>query len=328
MPPRCRFRFCCSSYIFIGQRYTHKARVKLLCIPEARVGVSVQDCDGAVWLAAQRVGVQPQGFQCFCVECLNPSIGQTNQHNAIRIGRPVDGKAGFPGHLTRGLHCAGVLIYAVNMVACIDNQAIVHQNRVADGSVGVALSQLHCPVHHAAFCCDRRFGVCNAIVAVHTAAYGASSIRCTAEIRPFGVQIVLNFLVFFCNVQFDLDSMKIRESFFSEFQHDLSIFILFQRQFCLLTAIAHTGKACSIGEALRERIGFPCAWPAAISADALIDINLAIRGGHFKGNCRGSSFLNLNSVNGFCGLVIAVCQFDGEKLRLFTAIQFCGKCSA
>ena len=28
MPPRCRFRFCCSSYIFIGQRYTHKARVK------------------------------------------------------------------------------------------------------------------------------------------------------------------------------------------------------------------------------------------------------------------------------------------------------------
>lgn len=97
-------------------------------------------------------------------------------------------------------------------------------NRIADSSVGIALSQLHRPVHHAIFCCDRRFCVCNAIVAVHAAAHGRSGIGCAAEICPFSVQIVLNFLVFLCSVQFDLDSMKIREGFFSEFQHNLARF--------------------------------------------------------------------------------------------------------
>ena len=136
------------------------------------------------------------------------------------------------------------------MVARVDNQAIVHQNRIADSSVGIALSQLHRPVHHAIFCCDRRFCVCNAIVAVHAAAHGRSGIGCAAEICPFSVQIVLNFLVFLCSVQFDLDSMKIREGFFSEFQHNLPVFVLFQRQLCLLAAIARTGEACGVGKAL------------------------------------------------------------------------------
>ena len=65
--------------------------------------------------------------------------------------------------------------------------------------------------------------------------------------------------------------------------------------------------------------------PAAVSADTLVDIDLPIRGRHFKGNRCGSSLLNLDGVDSLCGLVLAVRQLDGEKLRLLTAIQLCGK---
>ena len=155
--------------IFIRQRNAHEAAVFAFAVPKARVSIAIQDCNRAVWLVANRVCIEPQRFQRFCVESLNPAIGQADQQDAVRISRAVDGKAGRTRHIARGFYCTGRLIYTVNVLTGIDNQAVVHKDGAADRAIIPSLAQWRSPVEHTVRRADRRFCVCNTVVAVRAA---------------------------------------------------------------------------------------------------------------------------------------------------------------
>ena len=262
--PRCGLFLCLTVRVLIRQGNADEAGILGFSIPEAGIGVVAQNCDRAVRLTAQRVRVKPQRFQRFGVERLDPAIGQADQHNAVRIGRPVDGKAGRTGHIAGGFYCTGRLVYAVNMTACIDDQAVIHQNGVADRACIPSVSQRGSPVEHAVLRADRRVCVCNAIVAVRA-----------AEVCPFGIQIMLDPGILLRSLKCDRHGRKLCIGIFSECQALLPV-LRGQLHAPAPARIARSCKGADIGKALGKRECSVAVRPDAVLADGFVQINLRV----------------------------------------------------
>ena len=119
------------SGVFIRHRQADKVGVSGLAVPEAHIDVSVLVGDRAVGLAAQRIGVDPQGFQGLGVEGLHLA-GQGHEDHAVAVGGRDDAKAAGTGHGPLQLHLTSVPIHPLDGAAHNDNQVAVHQ----DGGIG------------------------------------------------------------------------------------------------------------------------------------------------------------------------------------------------
>ena len=164
-----------------------------LAVPEADIDVAVVVRRGGVGLAAERIGVDPQGFERLGVEGLDLAAGQADKDHAVGIGRRVDGEAGGTCHRALCEHLAGVDVEALDGAAGVGDEATVHQNGGA-GSGRPACAVLRSPQQLTVLTRVGRGGVRDAKV-----------IAAVAEVRPFGGEILDKGRVLFGCGQRDLE---------------------------------------------------------------------------------------------------------------------------
>ena len=148
---------------------------------------------GGVGLAAERIGVDPQGFERLGVEGLDLAAGQADKDHAVGIGCRVDGEAGGTCHRALCEHLAGVDVEALDGAAGVGDEATVHQNGGA-GSGRPACAVLRSPQQLTVLTRVGRGGVRDAKV-----------IAAVAEVRPFGGEILDKGRVLFGCGQRDLE---------------------------------------------------------------------------------------------------------------------------
>ena len=134
--------------VLIGDGDAGEVCVLGLGVPEAGVDIPVAVGDGAVGLAAQRIGIDPQGIQCFGVEGLDPSVAEAHEDHAVGIGGGIDGEGGAGHHGAAGHHRAGVLIELHDLVAGIGIQIAADDDGAGHGAAAVALASLVGPHQH------------------------------------------------------------------------------------------------------------------------------------------------------------------------------------
>ena len=164
-----------------------------LAIPEADIDVAVVVRRGGIGLAAERIGVDPQGFERLGVEGLDLAAGQADKDHAVGIGCRVDGEAGGTCHRALCEHLAGVDVEALDGAAGVGDEATVHQNGGA-GSGRPACAVLRSPQQLTVLTRVGRGGVRDAKV-----------IAAVAEVRPFGGEILDKGRVLFGCGQRDLE---------------------------------------------------------------------------------------------------------------------------
>ena len=164
-----------------------------LAVPEADIDVAVVVRRGGVGLAAERIGVDPQGFERLGVEGLDLAAGQADKDHAVGIGCRVDGEAGGTCHRALCEHLAGVDVEALDGAAGVGDEATVHQNGGA-GSGRPACAVLRSPQQLTVLTRVGRGGVRDAKV-----------IAAVAEVRPFGGEILDKGRVLFGCGQRDLE---------------------------------------------------------------------------------------------------------------------------
>ena len=164
-----------------------------LAVPEADIDVAVVVCRGGIGLAAERIGVDPQGFERLGVEGLDLAAGQADKDHAVGIGCRVDGEAGGTCHRALCEHLAGVDVEALDGAAGVGDEVTVHQNGGA-GSGRPACAVLRSPQQLTVLTCVGRGGVRDAKV-----------IAAVAEVRPFGGEILDKGRVLFGCGQRDLE---------------------------------------------------------------------------------------------------------------------------
>ena len=164
-----------------------------LAVPEADIDVAVVVRRGGVGLAAERIGVDPQGFERLGVEGLDLAAGQADKDHAVGIGRRVDGEAGGARHRALCEHLAGVDVEALDGAAGVGDEVTVHQNGGA-GSGRPACAVLRSPQQLTVLTRVGRGGVRDAKV-----------IAAVAEVRPFGGEILDKGRVLFGCGQRDLE---------------------------------------------------------------------------------------------------------------------------
>ena len=164
-----------------------------LAVPEADIDVAVVVCRGGIGLAAERIGVDPQGFERLGVEGLDLAAGQADKDHAVGIGCRVDGEAGGTCHRALCEHLAGVDVEALDGAAGVGDEATVHQNGGA-GSGRPACAVLRSPQQLTVLTRVGRGGVRDAKV-----------IAAVAEVRPFGGEILDKGRVLFGCGQRDLE---------------------------------------------------------------------------------------------------------------------------
>ena len=164
-----------------------------LAVPEADIDVAVVVRRGGIGLAAERIGVDPQGFERLGVEGLDLAAGQADKDHAVGIGCRVDGEAGGTCHRALCEHLAGVDVEALDGAAGVGDEATVHQNGGA-GSGRPACAVLRSPQQLTVLTRVGRGGVRDAKV-----------IAAVAEVRPFGGEILDKGRVLFGCGQRDLE---------------------------------------------------------------------------------------------------------------------------
>ena len=164
-----------------------------LAVPEADIDVAVVVCRGGIGLAAERIGVDPQGFERLGVEGLDLAAGQADKDHAVGIGCRVDGEAGGTCHRALCEHLAGVDVEALDGAAGVGDEVTVHQNGGA-GSGRPACAVLRSPQQLTVLTRVGRGGVRDAKV-----------IAAVAEVRPFGGEILDKGRVLFGCGQRDLE---------------------------------------------------------------------------------------------------------------------------
>ena len=130
---------------FIVHRQAHEVGVLRLTVPEACIDAAVGIGDGTVGLTAQRVGIQPQGFQCGGVKRLHAAVGQAHEDHAVGIGRRHDAEAGGAHHAAAGLDRAGVGVHLDDLGACVSVHIAAHQDGRADRVGVIARTGLAAP---------------------------------------------------------------------------------------------------------------------------------------------------------------------------------------
>ena len=164
-----------------------------LAVPETDIDVAVVVRRGGVGLAAERIGVDPQGFERLGVEGLDLAAGQADKDHAVGIGCRVDGEAGGTCHRALCEHLAGVDVEALDGAAGVGDEATVHQDGGA-GSGRPACAVLRSPQQLTVLTRVGRGGVRDAKV-----------IAAVAEVRPFGGEILDKGRVLFGCGQRDLE---------------------------------------------------------------------------------------------------------------------------
>ena len=164
-----------------------------LAVPETDIDVAIVVRRGGVGLAAERIGVDPQGFERLGVEGLDLAAGQADKDHAVGIGCRVDGEAGGTCHRALCEHLAGVDVEALDGAAGVGDEATVHQNGGA-GSGRPAGAVLRSPQQLTVLTRVGRGGVRDAKV-----------IAAVAEVRPFGGEILDKGRVLFGCGQRDLE---------------------------------------------------------------------------------------------------------------------------
>ena len=164
-----------------------------LAVPETDIDVAVVVRRGGIGLAAERIGVDPQGFERLGVEGLDLAAGQADKDHAVGIGCRVDGEAGGTCHRALCEHLAGVDVEALDGAAGVGDEATVHQNGGA-GSGRPACAVLRSPQQLTVLTRVGRGGVRDAKV-----------IAAVAEVRPFGGEVLDKGRVLFGCGQRDLE---------------------------------------------------------------------------------------------------------------------------
>ena len=134
--------------VLIGDGDAGEVGLLGLGVPEAGVDIPVAVGDGAVGLAAQRIGIDPQGLQGLGVKGLDPAVAEAHEDHAVGIGGGVDGEGGAGHHGAAGHHRAGVLVELHDLVAGIGIQIAAGDNGVGHGAAAVALAGLVGPHQH------------------------------------------------------------------------------------------------------------------------------------------------------------------------------------
>ena len=334
--PRFSFCFQLAGRDFIGQGQTDEACVLDLAVPEARVGVAVRDRNRAVRLTAERIGVKPERFQRICVECLNASVGKTDQNHALGIGRVVDGKAGRTRHRAFLQNLSGVLVNLHDFCSGVGNQIPADQNRVADGSFIVSLADLACPIECAVFCRKRNFRIRHAVIRVGRAGHITVCIICrAAEVRPFGGDFRVDGGIGLRCGQLERNGgipngiRRFRHECFravrllhpAKLQGHFAAAARCQLDCAALPGVTVFCQAVAIGKARREAVFSGFIRPDTDAAERLINVKRRVRGCKGKFGRRACRLLNSKHIAARGGASVAVGQRNRNRFRSAVAAE-------
>ena len=167
---------------------------RFLAAPEAGVEIVAADGDRAVRLALERIMVDPERLQRFGVERLDRTVGKSDEHHAIGIGRRRDGKARRAIHFGLRQDLAGNRVDAADHIPRADDQNAVHQQRAAGRAAVYAAADRIRPVKRGRVGIHRHLDRYDGVVAACGAAGRAIGVIArSAEIGPFGGQAAAAF---------------------------------------------------------------------------------------------------------------------------------------
>ena len=144
------FGLCCLVGVFVGDRQANIAVRFGLTVPEAGIDVSVRIGDGREGLSFAGVPIDPQGFQCLGIKCLNDTTIQRAEDHTLGIGGRDSAIACGGCHFTCFCAGSGREIQLVKCFARHDDQAVVHNDRHTGGG-GIAKAQLLSPFQRGGF---------------------------------------------------------------------------------------------------------------------------------------------------------------------------------
>ena len=133
----------------IVRRQAHEVGRAALAPPESHVHAAVGVGDGGVGLAAQRVGVDPQGLQRIGAERLHPPVLQAHEDHAVAVGGRDDGEVGGVLHGLGDQRLAGGGVQLQDVGARVGVHIAVHEDGAAHGAAvkaaaaGAVPQQLH-----------------------------------------------------------------------------------------------------------------------------------------------------------------------------------------
>ena len=140
--------------------------------------------------------VDPERLQRFGVERLDRTVGKSDEHHAIGIGRRRDGKARRAIHFGLRQDLAGNRVDAADHIPRADDQNAVHQQRAAGRAAVYAAADRIRPVKRGRVGIHRHLDRYDGIVAACGAAGRAIGVIArSAEIGPFGGKLPQRFVL-------------------------------------------------------------------------------------------------------------------------------------
>ena len=269
--------------------------------------------------------VDPEGFQRVGVERLHHALRQCDEDHAVRIGRAVDGEAGRTGHFPGFDRFARVLVDAVERTSGVDNQLVVHEDRIADlaaahaAAAGGRGAELDGPVERAVCRGDGRGRAGDGVVAVAARGHLAFYIGRSTEICPFGAQCGVQRCVFLRCLQGNGDVAENGVCFAAHGQLLHAVFRA-ERHLAALPDIARTGDRIEIGKALGERED-ALLRPDALIAARFYDTDQRVLRRGLEADAGRHRLLDGDGIDRFRGLVVPVRQREAERLGAAAAVQ-------
>ena len=269
--------------------------------------------------------VDPERLQRFGVERLDRTVGKSDEHHAIGIGRRRDGKARRAIHFGLRQDLAGNRVDAADHIPRADDQNAVHQQRAAGRAAVYAAADRIRPVKRGRVGIHRHLDRYDGVVAACDAAGRAIGVIArSAEIGPFGGKLPQRFVL--------LRSAEGHCGAGRAARNDNSVLVDFQneRTGCAVrrfdgpapARIAGAGQQVLIGIAIKQLIRAVCIRPDACFGERIADKHQRVRGRQLRREEDRLRLAHLEPVlrsRFFARKVI--CQRQRDSLRLRRAVQ-------
>ena len=303
--------------VFIGDGHADEVGFTGFAVPEAGVEIAVLHRQRTVGLAAQRIGVDPEGFQGGCVEGLDTAVGQGHEDHAFCIGGGRNGEAGLVIHLSGGQYFAGHRINTKEIITRIGDQITAHQNGTAH-CIGIKTgTQFIGPVEGSIFGGGGDGGVGDGVVRVRA-----------SEIRPAGAQAGVNGGIDRGFRQFPVDGHHAACIGFrhgvvhtSITNHQRIAVIAGHFQYAGLTHVAVLRSRIGVGIALAQGEGTVFIRPQPLAGHDFIDVQQSISGIDFKSCLHGRRFQDVQGIDAGTRGSLGILDSDGHHLGVHGAVQ-------